>query len=126
MTPDRRLLLFLVLVMGFVIVVLTLKMNRMYKVNISGTTVYYTDAEIIQRIKQSEHYKGDSVYLDHRKIFSRDVNMQSNLNEMYNREENSSHIMNRMKDKNQPVQYFFYELAAYYYNAPAESARKKQ
>lgn len=126
MTLDRRLLMFLILVMGSVIVVLIVKVNQLYKLSTYGTIVYYTDAEIIERIKQSSHYKGDSIYVDKEgRLKSYDSNMQGNLNEMYNKNENATGIIRKMKDVNQPVQYYFYEQAAFYYTTPPDSTKNK-
>lgn len=122
MTLDRRLLLFAILVMGFVIIHLNIKLNRLYRTAGYVTSVKYTPTEIIQRIKQSKNYKGDSIFVDEDgKLGSHNIYMQGNLREMYNIEINANNVFARMKEANQPVQYYFYELASFYFT-PADSA----
>lgn len=127
MTRDRKLLLFTLLVSATSILLIIYRYEKLigtekkelitFQKVIGGLAMkQYTADEIIQLIKQSDVYLGDSITIyENGEIKSSNEKFQGTLNAVTKSKENMNMVVNDMKSNKLPIQYNVYRLAATYY-----------
>jgi hypothetical protein len=129
MTRQTRLFLFTILIFSLAIVLIVYRYESLLKeyrkpqtpdlgsvVGGQPTNKQYTAAEIIDMIKKSKEYLGDSITIfDNGDIVSSNGKFQGTIAAVLNSKDNMNIVYSNANNNKLPLQYNVYVLAATYY-----------
>lgn len=140
MSKDRKLLIFVVILSVSAISLIIYRYEKLIHTEtksvlalqkiIGGVSLNkeYTAQEIIELIKQSPEYLGDSITIfENGEILSSNGKFQGTILAVLNSKENMNIVAGEMKTNKLPIQFNVYKLASAYYKAqyPTDTPNQK-